>query len=174
MIGNLLLLQAASVLYSSSIITFVDIPKDSILLPSTNSMLISDVTRSVGTVEQGVQSTTTTTTTSSSFDAARLLLNPLPKNTNPISSTSPTGLALQQLYKQRKLQDDRLEQCQSVGKDWEQCFFYGTPAAGSSSSSDQQQQEQEQQEYTINNEAKLFLSPSPFDLPKDISPEAKD
>ena len=98
-----------------------------------------------------------------------MLLNPLPKNTNPISSTSPTGLALQQLYKQRKLQDDRLEQCQSVGKDWEQCFFYGTPAAGSSSSSDQQQQEQVQQEYTINNEAKLFLSPSPFDLPKDIN-----
>ena len=142
MIAKLLMLPASVALYSSSIIMFADFPKDSILLPSTNSMLISDAVRPAETVEQGVQSTAT-----SSFDAARLLLNPLPKNTK-ISSTSPTGLALQQLYKQRKLQDDRLEQCQSVGKDWEQCFFYGTASSsgGGSSSHNQQQQQQQEQE----------------------------
>jgi hypothetical protein len=33
---------------------------------------------------------------------------------------------MQQLAKQKAFQDRRLEQCQESGKDWEQCFFYGT------------------------------------------------
>ena len=149
MIGKLLMLPASVALYSSSIIMFADFPKDSILLPS-DSLLISDAV-----VEQGVQSPTTT-----SFDVARLLLNPQP--IKPVSSTSPTGLALQQLYKERKLQDDRLQQCQTVGRDWEQCFFYGTGTSTTTTGSSDQQQD-------YNNHAKLFLSPSPFDLPRDIN-----
>lgn len=58
---------------------------------------------------------------STSANAARLLLNP-----SPPASSMPSSMALQQLAKQRALQDDRLKQCQEIQKDWEQCFFYGT------------------------------------------------
>ena len=48
-------------------------------------------------------------------------------------STQPTYTLLEQVPEQRKiilqqqnLQDDRLNQCVEKGKNWEQCFFYGT------------------------------------------------
>lgn len=57
---------------------------------------------------------------SPSANAARLLLD------TP-SAKAPNGdAALQELGKQIALQDRRLEQCQEGGKEWEQCFFYGT------------------------------------------------
>jgi hypothetical protein len=59
---------------------------------------------------------------SDSANAARLLLNP-----SPLKKDSPNFLAMQQLSKQRELQDSRLGQCQDtkIGG-WDQCFFYGT------------------------------------------------
>ena len=57
---------------------------------------------------------------SNSANAARLLLD------GPTTASRPNPIALQQLAKQKALQDRRLEQCQEGGKDWEQCFFYGT------------------------------------------------
>jgi hypothetical protein len=54
---------------------------------------------------------------SQSANAARLLLD---------TPTTPSTTAIQQLTKQKELQDRRLEQCHESGKYWEQCFFYGT------------------------------------------------
>lgn len=82
--------------------------------------------------EQGVQSSESMTMMISpaSTSAARLLLDE--NNNKRISSTSTSQLdrlARQKVSEQMKLQDQRLDQCIESGKDWEQCFFYGTATA---------------------------------------------
>lgn len=61
-------------------------------------------------------------------EAARLLLDNASSNSIPMTST-----ARAQLRAVQKLQDDRLDQCEKNGTNWEQCFFYGTPTSSSNS-----------------------------------------
>ena len=53
------------------------------------------------------------------------LLDERPAKTGFAASLQPTE-AQKQLHKLQNLQDERLAQCADNGKNWEQCFFYGT------------------------------------------------
>jgi len=56
-----------------------------------------------------------------STNAARFLIDPPSKKLKEQREAS-----LQIVRKQMEMQDDRLEQCQESGSEWEQCFFFGT------------------------------------------------
>jgi hypothetical protein len=92
------------------------------VLPLILSGLIMSpsLSRAVDMFPLGGTEAGTTTLPNPSGEAARLLLD-TPSKAVPMG---PTAKA--QLRNIQKLQDDRLSQCEQNGKNWEQCFFYGT------------------------------------------------
>jgi len=76
--------------------------------------------------------------TTASETAARFLLEDGYSN----SSFQKRRGSSSDVIKQANMQDQRLRQCEESGKDWEQCFFYGTKTVNNAPQEDKSMNEQ--------------------------------